>query len=128
MFPEFPDLPPLPAVSPESGQEQLPWGKGDISPDAEDLEKSFADNFADKLPDSAEYLSILESKLEKVTKKKGDIVSDLARRRDDEMRRYLSAKGSVVDNIVGQSLPDPNQPLDDDTKSSSGGITGKIMR
>ena len=57
-------------------------------------DKEFEDNFKDKLPDSQEYLAVLEAKLAKL-QKKGSLVDDLRNRRQDEMKRFL-ANGNQV--------------------------------
>ena len=66
-----------------------PWAGSAAS---EDATNSFTDDFKPfvPLPDSAEYLAGLESKLARV-QKKGSMVRDLQKKREDEMRRFLDA-------------------------------------
>lgn len=71
-----------------------PWPTGPTATGSSgnDFEDSFVDSQAqnsfEKLPDSDSYLASLEAKLERV-QKKGGLVKDLQRRREDEMRRFI---------------------------------------
>jgi len=71
-----------------------PWGLPDQSPNAD--QPCFQDNFVDKLPDSAEYLDKLESKLNKL-QKKSSIAKELSLRRSDEARRMLDANAASIE-------------------------------
>ena len=59
---------------------------------------SFSDSFKppiERLPDSDEYLAALEAKLVRV-QKKGSLVRDLQRKREDEMRRFVDCQDDAV--------------------------------
>ena len=61
---------------------------------------SFSDSFKppiERLPDSDEYLAALEAKLVRV-QKKGSLVRDLQRKREDEMRRFVDCQDDAVRN------------------------------
>ena len=71
-----------------------PWptGPAKTGTSGNDFEDSFVNSQDqspfEKLPDSDSYLASLEAKLERV-QKKGGLVKDLQRRREDEMRRFI---------------------------------------
>ena len=64
----------------------------------------FSDSFRPpivKLPDSQEYLARLEAKLNRV-QKKGSLLRDLQKKREDEMRRFID----VQDDSIGREQSD----------------------
>ena len=61
-------------------------------------DNSFSDSFRppiERLPDSDEYLASLEAKLVRV-QKKGSLVRDLQKKREDEMRRFINNQDDAV--------------------------------
>ena len=80
-----------------------PWRQegsesGDASENATSGDNSFSDSFRppiERLPDSDEYLAALEAKLVRV-QKKGSLVRDLQKKREDEMRRFIDSQDDTV--------------------------------
>ena len=77
-----------------------PWRPegDDASEDATSGDNSFSDSFKppiERLPDSDEYLAALEAKLVRV-QKKGSLVRDLQKKREDEMRRFVDSQDDAV--------------------------------
>ena len=90
-----------------------PWQSDHPSPTPQtpsDPAAGFEDNFAspednvvaavEQLPDSQEYLAALEAKLKRV-QKKGSMVKDLEKRREDEMRRFLAGGDPLATADLG---------------------------
>ena len=155
-FPDLPPLeaPPPPTINPQPwGSNDV-----QINNDKDNQNNAFADNFADsktqqqqqetssfsvdfaanfadkpkanveKLPDSAEYLAALERKLEKVSKKGGNLLSDLALRREDEMRRFLADKNSIVDaTMLGQTATTTTTTTNEEGPEDQQGLNNKII-
>ena len=70
----------------------------DAPDDATSGDKSFTDSFRppiERLPDSVEYLAALEAKLVRV-QKKGSLVRDLQKKREDAMRRFIDSQDDAV--------------------------------
>ena len=76
-----------------------PWGANDLvlaPEDRRDFEDAFTNTKApfERLPDSAEYLAGLEAKLSRV-QQKGSLVRDLQKRREDEVRRFMTGNAGI---------------------------------
>ena len=80
-----------------------PWrqegnGSSDASENGASGDNSFSDSFKppiERLPDSDEYLATLEAKLLRV-QKKGSMVRDLQKKREDEMRRFIDCQDDAI--------------------------------
>ena len=72
-----------------------PWGNQTEQTSTPSQDQSFQDNFVDKLPDSQEYLSKLETKLTKLQKK--SISQQLSLKRSDEARRMLDSNAAAIE-------------------------------
>ena len=72
-----------------------PWGNQTEQTSTTSQDQSFQDNFVDKLPDSQEYLTKLETKLTKLQKK--SISQQLSLKRSDEARRMLDSNAAAIE-------------------------------
>ena len=72
-----------------------PWGNQTEQTSTTSQDQSFQDNFVDKLPDSQEYLTKLETKLTKLQKK--SIAQQLSLKRSDEARRMLDSNAAAIE-------------------------------
>ena len=72
-----------------------PWGNQSEQTSTTSQDQSFQDNFVDKLPDSQEYLTKLETKLTKLQKK--SISQQLSLKRSDEARRMLDSNAAAIE-------------------------------
>ena len=72
-----------------------PWGNQSDQTSTTSQDQSFQDNFVDKLPDSQEYLTKLETKLTKLQKK--SISQQLSLKRSDEARRMLDSNAAAIE-------------------------------
>ena len=72
-----------------------PWGNQTEQTSTPSQDQSFQDNFVDKLPDSQEYLTKLETKLTKLQKK--SISQQLSLKRSDEARRMLDSNAAAIE-------------------------------
>ncbi|CAG9812783.1 unnamed protein product [Phaedon cochleariae] len=92
-----------------------PWlSEVNISISEKNTISKFEDNFTpvtnDKLPDSEEYLAILEEKLKKL-KNDPNILAQLKAKRESCMEQFMSNSNQIDLELLDLQEPLPNNPL-----------------